>query len=110
MCRTQSNLIIGYISINKAKNYIFLKKMAESINQQVQEESRELMKRSTEIVRYRRLQRNANTAIQQISMCLPMLENYAQLQKLMEQKKYFSENNSSKEFRSICIFKLMLYF
>jgi hypothetical protein len=53
----------------------------------VQEESRALLKRSSEIVRYRKLQRNANNAIQQISMCLPMLENYAQLEKLMEQKK-----------------------
>lgn len=54
----------------------------------MQEESRELLKRCTEIVKYRRLQRNANAAIQQISMCLPMLESYGQLEKLMEQKKY----------------------
>uniref|UniRef100_A0A914KIZ6 Exocyst complex component n=3 Tax=Meloidogyne incognita group TaxID=654580 RepID=A0A914KIZ6_MELIC len=65
-----------------------IRKNAEETNQLVQEESRALLKRSSEIVRYRKLQRNANNAIQQISMCLPMLENYAQLEKLMEQKKY----------------------
>lgn len=64
-----------------------IQKNAEETNQLVQEESRALLKRSSEIVRYRKLQRNANNAIQQISMCLPMLENYAQLEKLMEQKK-----------------------
>ncbi|KAL7074692.1 hypothetical protein ACQ4LE_005557 [Meloidogyne hapla] len=65
-----------------------IRKNAEETNHLVQEESRALLKRSSEIVRYRKLQRNANNAIQQISMCLPMLENYAQLEKLMEQKKY----------------------
>ncbi|KAL3089211.1 hypothetical protein niasHT_021155 [Heterodera trifolii] len=65
-----------------------IRKMAETTDQQVQEESKELLKRSAEIVRYRRLHRNANIAIQQLSMCLPMLENYTHLQKLMEQKKY----------------------
>uniref|UniRef100_A0A915DX01 Exocyst complex component EXOC6/Sec15 N-terminal domain-containing protein n=1 Tax=Ditylenchus dipsaci TaxID=166011 RepID=A0A915DX01_9BILA len=39
-----------------------------------------------EIVRYRKLQRNANVAIDQISMCLPALEHYATLQKLMKTK------------------------
>lgn len=62
--------------------------IAEETNKLVSGESRELLKHSAEIVRYRRLQRNANAAIQQISMCLPMLESYGQLEKLMEQKKF----------------------
>uniref|UniRef100_A0A914CIF4 Exocyst complex component 6 n=1 Tax=Acrobeloides nanus TaxID=290746 RepID=A0A914CIF4_9BILA len=66
-----------------------IKGVTETIDSNVQEMSAELLKKSTEIVRYRKLQRNANTAIDQITMCLPILENYAKLQSLMKQKKYY---------------------
>lgn len=61
--------------------------MAEDTNDFIQSDSKELIKKSTEIVRYRRLQRNANLAIDQISMCLPAFELYSSLQKLMANKK-----------------------
>lgn len=35
------------------------------------------------------MQRNANVAIEQISMCLPFLELYANLEKLMKNKKFY---------------------
>uniref|UniRef100_A0A915BPH7 Exocyst complex component n=2 Tax=Parascaris univalens TaxID=6257 RepID=A0A915BPH7_PARUN len=59
------------------------------IDNAVQESSRQLQKRSAEIVRYRKLQKNANTAIEHISICLPVLEHYARLNELMQQKKYY---------------------
>lgn len=65
-----------------------LQKDVIAIDDSVQEYSRELQKRSSEIVRYRRLQKNANTAIDHISMCLPVLENCGKLHELMNQKKY----------------------
>ncbi|KAI1724168.1 exocyst complex subunit sec15-like domain-containing protein [Ditylenchus destructor] len=65
-----------------------IKKMTEEINEHVQSDSADLLKKSSEIVRYRKLQRNANVAIDQISMCLPALEHYANLQKLMKAQKY----------------------
>lgn len=58
-----------------------------AVDRAVQESSKELRKRSVEIVRYRKLQKNANTAIDHISLCLPVLENYAKLKELMQQKK-----------------------
>ena len=61
--------------------------LAAGIDQHVQEDSADLLKKSSEVVRYRKLQRNANIAIDQISMCLPVLENYVKLQDLMKQKK-----------------------
>lgn len=61
--------------------------MTEEINEHVQSDSADLLKKSSEIVRYRKLQRNANVAIDQISMCLPALEHYTNLQKLMKTKK-----------------------
>ncbi|VDN58698.1 unnamed protein product [Dracunculus medinensis] len=66
-----------------------IKKDVIAIDDSVQEYSRELQKRSSEIVRYRRLQKNANTAIDHISMCLPVLENCGKLHELMNQKKYY---------------------
>lgn len=63
--------------------------IADKIDDNIQDRSKELVKKGSEIVRYRKLQRNANTAIEQITMCLPVLENYAKLQDLMKQKKYY---------------------
>ena len=68
---------------------IFFQSIAEKIDDNIQDRSKELVKKGSEIVRYRKLQRNANTAIEQITMCLPVLENYAKLQDLMKQKKYY---------------------
>jgi hypothetical protein len=61
--------------------------MSEEINEHIQADSIDLLKKSMEIVRYRKLQRNTNVAIDTISMCLPALEHYATLQKLMKNKK-----------------------
>jgi hypothetical protein len=55
----------------------------------IHEDSVDLVKRSDETSRYRKLQRNANVAINQISLFLPVLENFATLQTLMEAKKCF---------------------
>jgi len=84
----------GFIdSMNQLKNLqtkcANIKSIAEKIDDNIQDRSKELVKKGSEIVRYRKLQRNANTAIEQITMCLPVLENYAKLQDLMKQKKYY---------------------
>lgn len=65
-----------------------IKKITEQIDVHIQEDSTELINKSIEIVKYRKLQRNANVAIDQISLCLPFLELYANLEKLMKNKKY----------------------
>uniref|UniRef100_A0A1I7X919 Vps54_N domain-containing protein n=1 Tax=Heterorhabditis bacteriophora TaxID=37862 RepID=A0A1I7X919_HETBA len=83
------------------------------IDSQVQEASEDISKKNLEIVKYRllhnegimkifnnhklldiyklhrKLMKNASTAIDQISVCLPVLENYAKLQELMQHKKYY---------------------
>uniref|UniRef100_A0A0K0D5Z7 Exocyst complex component 6B n=1 Tax=Angiostrongylus cantonensis TaxID=6313 RepID=A0A0K0D5Z7_ANGCA len=79
---------------------------ATYIDAQIQAASEDLSKKSEEIVKYRytsarssllllnqqiyrKLVKNASTAIDQISVCLPVLENYAKLQELMQLKKYY---------------------
>lgn len=66
-----------------------IKDEVNAIDHKIQESSKDLRKRSAEIVRYRKLQRNANTAIDHISLCLPVLENYAKLNEHMQQKKFY---------------------
>ncbi|CAI4220836.1 unnamed protein product, partial [Auanema sp. JU1783] len=46
-------------------------------------------KKNQEILKYRKLIKNATTAMYQVSSCLPMLENYAKLYELMSEKKYY---------------------
>ncbi|CAJ0608267.1 unnamed protein product [Cylicocyclus nassatus] len=66
-----------------------IKQDAIAINAQIQAASEDISKKSAEIVKYRKLVKNASTAIDQISVCLPVLENYARLQELMQLKKYY---------------------
>ncbi|WKX95838.1 hypothetical protein Q1695_012353 [Nippostrongylus brasiliensis] len=66
-----------------------IKHDAAAIDAQIQAASEDLSKKSEEIVKYRKLVKNATTAIDQISVCLPVLENYAKLQELMQLKKYY---------------------
>nr|CDJ86544.1 Exocyst complex subunit Sec15 domain containing protein [Haemonchus contortus]CDJ96443.1 Exocyst complex subunit Sec15 domain containing protein [Haemonchus contortus] len=66
-----------------------IKHDAAAIDSQIQAASEDLSRKSEEIVKYRKLVKNASTAIDQISVCLPVLENYAKLQELMQLKKYY---------------------
>lgn len=66
-----------------------MQEISVGIDHNIQQKSKELVKKGSEIVRYRKLQRNANTAIEYITMCLPVLENFTKLQDLMKQKKYY---------------------
>ncbi|VDN08177.1 unnamed protein product [Thelazia callipaeda] len=66
-----------------------IKEEVNAVDHSIQESSKELRKRGAEIVHYRKLQRNANIAINHISLCLPVLENYAKLNEFMQQKKFY---------------------
>ncbi|VDD94048.1 unnamed protein product [Enterobius vermicularis] len=66
-----------------------IKEDVVEVDDEIQTYSANLQKKSAEIVRYRKLQGNANTAIDHISVCLPVLESYASLKELMAQKKYY---------------------
>ncbi|PAV62595.1 hypothetical protein WR25_26425 isoform B [Diploscapter pachys] len=66
-----------------------IKEEVIEIDEQVQQASANVAHRTKEIVKYRKLMKNATIAIDQITTCLPVLENYAKLQELMEMKKYY---------------------
>ncbi len=50
--------------------------------------SQSLLSKSEEMVRFRKLQRNIAVAVDEISLCLPMLEKYAKLQKHLDEKRF----------------------
>ncbi|CAL2051197.1 unnamed protein product [Caenorhabditis brenneri] len=60
-----------------------------AIDAEIQQISQRLCQKKQEIVRYRKLMKNAKTAMDQIAVCLPVLENYAKLQEQMSNKKYY---------------------
>ncbi|TKR80500.1 hypothetical protein L596_014567 [Steinernema carpocapsae] len=66
-----------------------IKQDVKEIDEDIHVKSERLHKQSAEVVRYRKLQKNVTTAIDQITMCLPVLDNYAKLQELMKNKKYY---------------------
>lgn len=57
------------------------------IDDRLMSASNDYKKQYDEIVRYRRLQHNIATAIDSISMCLPMLEKYNRLHEQMNAKR-----------------------
>ncbi|GMT06850.1 hypothetical protein PENTCL1PPCAC_29024, partial [Pristionchus entomophagus] len=66
-----------------------IKEEAQEIDSTIQSASAEMASKTTEIVKYRKQMRNAMVAIDHISVCLPVLDNYAKLLELMGQSKYY---------------------
>ena len=72
--------------------FSFFKRDALAIDDNIQHASEDIKRKSKEIVKYRKLMKNASAAIDQISICIPVLENYTKLQDLMAQKKWVFPN------------------
>ncbi|KAF8363690.1 sec-15, partial [Pristionchus pacificus] len=66
-----------------------IKEEAKEIDSTIQTASSEMAAKTTEIVKYRKQMRNAMVAIDHISVCLPVLDNYSKLLELMGQSKYY---------------------
>ncbi|GMT35890.1 hypothetical protein PFISCL1PPCAC_27187, partial [Pristionchus fissidentatus] len=66
-----------------------IKDEAQKIDTTIQTESSKMAEKTAEIVRYRKQMRNAMVAIDHISICLPVFDNYSRLHELMEQSKYY---------------------
>uniref|UniRef100_A0A0N4Z0F1 Exocyst complex component n=1 Tax=Parastrongyloides trichosuri TaxID=131310 RepID=A0A0N4Z0F1_PARTI len=62
---------------------------AEDINSIIQSNAIDLITQGEELIRYRRFQRNAKIAMDQITQTLPILENYSKIKELMFQGKYY---------------------
>ncbi|CEF63692.1 Exocyst complex subunit Sec15-like family-containing protein [Strongyloides ratti] len=62
---------------------------AEDINGIIQSNATDLITHGEELIRYRRFQRNAKIAMDQITQTLPILENYSKIKELMYQGKYY---------------------
>lgn len=57
------------------------------IDRELQESSSKVIERGTELVKARRVQKYIAAAIQNLSLCLPVLTAYAKLQKQMKEKR-----------------------
>ncbi|GMR61536.1 hypothetical protein PMAYCL1PPCAC_31731 [Pristionchus mayeri] len=71
------------------RKYTVIKGIATEIDEDIQMESKKIADKTTEIIQCRKQMRNAMVAIDHISACLPVLENYAKLHELMAQSKYY---------------------
>jgi hypothetical protein len=80
-----NSLRVCLSSIHKC--HVFQENVA-GIDSGVSNSSAAVTQRCTEIVRYRRMQKNIATAIDSISLCLPMLEKYSKLQEQMKNKRF----------------------
>lgn len=64
-----------------------IKQDIAEIDRYLKENSKFLMEKAREIVKLRKTQKNIASAIDNVSLCLPVLEKYSRLQEQMEQKK-----------------------
>ncbi|XP_028916298.1 exocyst complex component 6 isoform X2 [Ornithorhynchus anatinus] len=67
-----------------------LKVQVTDTNRKLQEAGKEVMAQSEEIIRCRVQQRNITTVIENLQLCLPVLEMYSKLKEQMSVKKYYS--------------------
>ncbi|XP_047469838.1 exocyst complex component 6B-like isoform X2 [Penaeus chinensis] len=66
-----------------------LKTEVVRIDEEVQESAKQLMTKSEELVKTRKVQSNICAAIDALTLCLPVLTTYSKLQKQMQEKRYY---------------------
>lgn len=66
-----------------------LKMEVVRIDEEVQESAKQLMAKSEELVKTRKVQSNICAAIDALTLCLPVLTTYSKLQKQMQEKRYY---------------------
>ncbi|XP_063606126.1 exocyst complex component 6B-like isoform X1 [Penaeus indicus] len=66
-----------------------LKTEVVRIDEEVQESAKQLMAKSEELVKTRKVQSNICAAIDALTLCLPVLTTYSKLQKQMQEKRYY---------------------
>ncbi|KAJ8316919.1 hypothetical protein KUTeg_004823 [Tegillarca granosa] len=66
-----------------------LKEEIQAVNNSLQDSCSPLMTKGEELVRCRRIQRNIAAAIENLNLCLPVLEMYGKLQDQMKTKRYY---------------------
>lgn len=76
------------ISTSEAFFYSFIQEEIQEVNNSLQDSCTPLMTKGEELVRCRRIQRNIAAAIENLNLCLPVLEMYGKLQDQMKTKRY----------------------
>ncbi|XP_013391854.1 exocyst complex component 6B isoform X2 [Lingula anatina] len=71
---------------NEAQN---LKSEIEATNEELQKSSQILMKKGSELVTSRKIQRNIMAAVEHLELCLPVLEKFGKLREQMNDKRYY---------------------
>jgi hypothetical protein len=60
-----------------------------SINNELQKSSENVLRKAEELIKYRRVVCNTETAIEHLQQCLPVLEMYSKLVLQMDEKRYY---------------------
>ncbi|XP_015795974.1 exocyst complex component 6B isoform X2 [Tetranychus urticae] len=66
-----------------------LKKEILEVNQDIQKSSENVQRKAEELIRYRKIVCNIETAIDHLSQCLPVLKMYSKLTSQMENTRYY---------------------
>lgn len=84
------SLTIDIILTWKLKSY--LQNEVVEMDEAIQKSVDEVVRKSEELVRARKVEKNIAGAIENLSQCLPVLNTYAKLQKQMSEKRWDSLN------------------
>ncbi|KAG8310456.1 Exocyst complex component 6 [Homalodisca vitripennis] len=82
--------------IDSIRELLQVRSQAQKLNSEVvemdealQKSAAKVMEKSEELVRARKVEKNIAGAIENLSLCLPVLNTYAKLQKQMSEKRYY---------------------
>uniref|UniRef100_A0A1B6KDJ2 Exocyst complex component n=1 Tax=Graphocephala atropunctata TaxID=36148 RepID=A0A1B6KDJ2_9HEMI len=82
--------------IDSIRELLQVRSQAQNLNSEVvemdealQKSAAQVMEKSEELVRARKVEKNIAGAIENLSQCLPVLNTYAKLQKQMSEKRYY---------------------
>lgn len=87
-----------------------LKNEIHQVNQEVQKAySTNILRKADELIKYRRIVCNTQTAIEHLQECLPVLDTFSKLQAQMKEKKYYSALKTLDHFETVCMPKIAKY-
>lgn len=80
-----------------------------SVDEELQKSCTNIIRKGEELVKYRRIGCNTQTAIEHLQKCLPMLETFSKLLAQMSEKKYYSALKTLEMFETVYMPKIVKY-
>ena len=83
-----NELMVAHLFVYHLNTFVlFFQNDIKTTNDELQQSSQSLVSKAEELVKCRKIQRNIASAVETLSVCLPVLEMYGKLREQMKNKR-----------------------